>query len=239
VPALRAAHHHTRDGSIHATGQAEQRHPAQRAHDETTRSRLAGFFATVSLVDDTPDDGAFLALLPAYLPGIGMQPHHSLSTYLNDHLAGSVVAIRLMESLEETFGENVRTRSMADDVRQLRREVEADRDVLEQLIAHVGTSESTLRKTAGWFAERFTMAKMQADDSIDGTFRVLESTEVIALGMLGKRGLWRALQAASDLVPVTQELDFDTLLARADAQYERMELLRLGAARAALGSRTE
>jgi hypothetical protein len=161
--------------------------------------------------------------------------HTQLATYLNDHLAGSVVAIRLMESLEATYGESERTREIAEIVRQVRREVEEDRDVLERIITRVGTGESTTRKAAGWFAERFAQAKMAADDRGDGTFRLLESTEVIALGILGKQGLWRALQEAADLIPMARELDFEALLARATAQHARMELLRLGAARAALG----
>ncbi|HYW32341.1 MAG TPA: hypothetical protein VE869_12595 [Gemmatimonas sp.] len=161
--------------------------------------------------------------------------HDPLATYLNDHLAGSVMAIGLMESLEEAYGDSPSTREIANMVRDVRHEVEEDRDVLERLMTRAGTSESSIRKTAGWFAERFAQAKMDADDSGDGAFRLLESTEVVALGILGKRGLWRALQTATDLIPATRGMNFDALIARAEFQHERMDIIRLGAARAALG----
>lgn len=161
-------------------------------------------------------------------------PHRPLATYLNDHLAGSVVAIRLLESIEAVYGAHDGTLAIALEVSQVRREIEAERDLLERLIARVGSGESTMRKTAGWFAERFAQAKMAADDGGDGAFRVFEMTEVVALGILGKGGLWRALRASLDRVPEARDLDLDELAARAYSQYERMETVRLAAARLAL-----
>ncbi|MES2524483.1 MAG: hypothetical protein V4617_17420 [Gemmatimonadota bacterium] len=161
-------------------------------------------------------------------------PHQQLAAYLNDHLAGSVIAIRLMVSIESTYGDSADSREIASIVAGVRREVEEDRAVLERIIARAGTSESKARKAAGWFAERFAQAKMGADDGGDGAFRLLESAEVITLGILGKRGLWRALHAAADRLPAVRDIDFDALVARAESQYERMEVVRLGAARATL-----
>ena len=161
-------------------------------------------------------------------------PHRPLATYLNDHLAGSLVAIRLLESIEAVYGAHDDTLAIALEVSQVRREIEAERDLLEQLIARVGSGESTMRKTAGWFAERFAKAKMAADDGGDGTFRVFEMTEVVVLGILGKGGLWRTLRANLDRVPEARDLDLDGLAAQAYSQFERMETVRLAAARLAL-----
>lgn len=164
---------------------------------------------------------------------------HYLATYLNDHLAGSVMAIRLMESLESTYAERTGTQEIAGIVRQTREDIEADQRVLEGIIARIGIDESPLRKAAGWIAERVAGAKLIVEDGSDGPFRMLESTEVITLGILGKRGLWKALQSLEGRIPAVHGIDFDALVARADAQHERMEQLRLGAARAALDNARE
>jgi hypothetical protein len=161
-------------------------------------------------------------------------PPHPLATYLNDHLAGSVVALRLMASLESCYAEQADTPERASVVRAVRLEVEEERVLLERIVAEIGTGESPLRKTAGWFAERFTQLKLAADDDGDGDFRIFEFTEVITIGLLGKRGLWRALHAVADHTPVLRDIDFELLVSRAEVQYEQMERLRLAAARAAL-----
>jgi hypothetical protein len=152
-----------------------------------------------------------------------------LSTYLNDHLAGSVVAIGLMEKLETAY-EGTEIESI---VKAVRTEVEEDRSVLEGIIKRVG-SESTTRKAAGWIAERVADIKFGVDDRKDGTLRLLESSEVIALGIEGKRGLWRALAIATDLVPALGGVNYTDLITRAESQRDRIETIRLGAARAAL-----
>ena len=153
-----------------------------------------------------------------------------LATYLNDHLAGSVVAIGLMESLESTYdGTEIQT-----IVKAVRTEVEKDRAVLEGLIERID-STSTPRKAAGWLAERAAQLKFGVDDRKDGTLRLLESTEIISLGIEGKRSLWRALAIAADLSPALGGINYTELIERAEKQREQIETVRLGAARAALG----
>lgn len=162
----------------------------------------------------------------------GHVSHNPLATYLNDHLAGSVAAIRLLTTIEERYGRESRTDELAATAAAVRREIEGERDLLEELIGQVGAGESTLRKTAGWFAEQFAEAKMALDDDGDGAFRLLEAAEVLSIGILGKRGLWTALQSNRHVIAAAQSLDFEGLIAQANAQYERMDAIRLGAARA-------
>ena len=154
-----------------------------------------------------------------------------LATYLNDHLAGSVVALGLMESLETTY-EGTEIEAI---VKAVRTEVEMDRAVLEGLIARID-SPSAPRKAAGWLAERVAELKFGVDDRKDGTLRLLESTEVISLGIEGKRALWRALAIAVDLSPALGGINYTELIERAEARREQIETVRLGAARAALGA---
>ena len=154
-----------------------------------------------------------------------------LATYLNDHLAGSVVALGLMESLETTY-EGTEIEAI---VKAVRTEVEKDRAVLEGLIARIDEA-SAPRKAAGWLAERVAELKFGVDDRKDGTLRLLESTEVISLGIEGKRALWRALAIAVDLSPALGGINYTELIERAEARREQIETVRLGAARAALGA---
>jgi hypothetical protein len=154
-----------------------------------------------------------------------------LATYLNDHLAGSVVAIGLMESLESTYDGT----EIEAIVKSVRTEVEKDRAVLEGLIGRIDAT-STPRKAAGWLAERVAQLKFGVDDHKDGTLRLLESTEIISLGIEGKRSLWRSLAIAADLSPALAGINYTELIARAESQREQIETVRLGAARAALGA---
>ena len=52
-----------------------------------------------------------------------------VATYLNDHLAGSVVALELLDHLEATHSDS----ALRDFFRQLRADIDADRDDLQGL----------------------------------------------------------------------------------------------------------
>jgi hypothetical protein len=75
--------------------------------------------------------------------------------------------------------------------------------------------------------------KTAIDDPSDGSLRTLETIELLALGIDGKRALWHSLAALPDQ-SVSAAADFDRLIERADQQRQAIELHRLEAARAAL-----
>jgi hypothetical protein len=155
-----------------------------------------------------------------------------LTTYLNDHLAGSVVAIELLDHLRElskgTEQEGLFT--------VLKSEIEEDQKVLQGLLRGVGGKESRVRKAAAWLTEKVGEAKLKLDDSGSGELRLLEALETLELGILGKLALWRALGVAADLVPEIRKLDLGRLEGRATEQHDRVETERLKVARAAFGS---
>jgi hypothetical protein len=64
-----------------------------------------------------------------------------------------------------------------------------------------------------------------------GTFEALEA---LALGILGKLALWRALAVSAAADARLRGVDFDHLAARAQAQHARVEERRLEAARVVL-----
>jgi hypothetical protein len=154
----------------------------------------------------------------------------TLTTYLNDHLAGSVAALELLDHL---IGHQKGTSSEAA-LAQLRREVEKDQKTLQALLLEIGGQVSRVRQAAAWLTEKLGRAKLRLDDSGSGSFHMLEALEVLALGIQGKAAMWRALAALSAQLAQTSPLDYAALEQRAMGQFQRVETLRLQAARAAL-----
>ena len=152
-----------------------------------------------------------------------------LRTYLNDHLAGSLVAIDLLEQLEATYTDT----GLASFFAELRRDISADRKELRRLINSLRVTESRPRKVSAWLTGKVTELKLRLDDSARGPLRLLESLEVLGLGIHGKLALWRALDAAADSSPELEGFDYERLAQRAEEQRWRIEVVRLEAAKAA------
>ncbi len=159
-----------------------------------------------------------------------MNPN-TLATYLNDHLAGSVAAIELLDHLRELSKGTQREKLFTT----LQSEIREDQVVLQDLLRSLGEKESRIRKTAAWLAEKLGEVKLKLDDSGNGDLPLLEALESLALGILGKLALWRSLETGRETVPELRRLDFEKLKSRALAQHNRVEAERVQAARNALG----
>jgi hypothetical protein len=144
-----------------------------------------------------------------------------LHTYLNDHLAGSVAAIELLDDLIEHHSED-------RPFRDLRDEIQTDQDTLRDLIRKLGAKESAMRKAGAWLGEKFTRVKI--GDADDGA-GLLQALEALALGITGKQLLWRSLAAIAPNFSALQGMDFSELEKRAHDQFEWVEGLRLEMAR--------
>lgn len=153
-----------------------------------------------------------------------------LQTYLNDHVAGSRTALELLDSLIDAHPD-VESRAVFTT---LRADIAEDRQALDDTIVRLGDGPSILREAGGWFADRLTRLKLAMDDPDEDGLKHLEALELLALGILGKRSLWRALEAVKARVPALAELDLTGLQARAEDQFARVEARRVKAAMAAL-----
>ncbi len=156
-------------------------------------------------------------------------PISSLGTYLNDHLAGSVVALEYLDHLEASR----KGSTLATFASSLRKEIAEDQKVLEALMADLKITQSVARKAAGWISEKLVEVKLYLDDASGGPLKLLEGLEAISLGIEGKRLLWRSLSAASDGHPDLAQLDFAQLIARAERQRDEVERIRIQAATSA------
>ena len=153
-----------------------------------------------------------------------------LSIYLNDHLAGAIVAVELLEHLEKAYVGQPVQRFAAD----LRADIEADRSELRKLMSQLSIAESRARQATAWMAEKMTLLKLRFDDWAAGEFRLFEALEALSLGIEGKRSLWLALAGAAERMPALRSLDYARLAHRAREQRDRVEAKRLETARAAL-----
>ena len=151
-----------------------------------------------------------------------------LVTYLKDHMADSLIAVEILEHLEAEAAD------LMPDLAALKADLEADRGQLRALMDRLAITESRARKVTSWIAEQVTEAKFEADDETRGALRRLERLEALAVGIDGKSALWRALNAAAELAPELRGMDYEHLTERAREQRNRVETLRLQAARLAL-----
>jgi hypothetical protein len=150
----------------------------------------------------------------------------NITNYLNDHLAGSVAALELVDRLIKTY----QRQALGRFFRELRQEIEADQETLKELIHKLGVEESTARKAAGWLAEKLSRPKISVSNSPEGDMGLFLALEALVLGITGKHSLWRALAAASKNNPGLAQVDYAELQQRAMEQRDLMETKRLEAA---------
>lgn len=150
-----------------------------------------------------------------------------LSSYLNDHLAGSVGALELLDRLIDVYKGKPLERFFID----LRNEIDADQAILKQLIANLGETESAVRKAGAWVMEKFLRGKIQLSEKEEEKMGLFLALEGLALGIHGKRSLWRALAVVSEVIPRLRDQDYVELENRAVEQYGRVEAKRLEVAR--------
>jgi hypothetical protein len=157
----------------------------------------------------------------------------ALHTYLNDHLGGAAAGLQVVEYLTGSAA----TPEEKQIFERLYAEISEDRDMLNGLIAKTGKEPSSVRQAGGWIAAKISQLKLAIDNPTAGSLAYFEALEVLALGILGKRSLWRALTTVSDL-PELQGVDLQDLERRAADQYDRVEERRMAVARHALTAGT-
>ena len=151
----------------------------------------------------------------------------NLVSYLNDHLAGSVGALELLDRLIE----NHEGKPLERFFKNLRGDIQEDQTKLEELIHKLGEEESAVRKAGAWILEKLSRAKIRLTESEEGDMGLFLALEALALGITGKRALWRALASASETVPSLARLNYGELETRAAEQAERVEAKRMEFAR--------
>ena len=154
-----------------------------------------------------------------------------LTIYLNDHLAGSVVILKLLAHLEVHAPGHIKPFAS-----ELRREVSADRAELEAIMKRLEVAKSLSRRATAWLTEKLAEIKLRLGKGARGKLQLLETLEVVAVGVEGKRALWLALGVAATAEVELQGPDYKNLVKRAEQQQRRLEQVRCSLAAQALGS---
>jgi hypothetical protein len=145
----------------------------------------------------------------------------SLSTYLQDHLAGALHAIELLKAMRD----HLAGEPLGQFAREMLAEVQQDRDVLARLTENIGGTAGGVKEWGAWLAEKVSRLKLKhgSGDGL-GTF---EALEFLVVGIHGKWALWRALEVVASFDSRLQGLDFTDLIARAESQHQRVEEQRV------------
>jgi hypothetical protein len=153
----------------------------------------------------------------------------ALHIYLQDHLAGATFGLELVQRCRR----NNEGSEFAEPLAELAAEIAGDRRALEGIMRDVGADVSRTKVAVGWMLEKIRRLKPNG-----GLFeytrlaRVME-LESLAIGIAGKRAMWRALDDVASREARLSHHDFSRLAERADDQLSRVEALRLEAARMA------
>ncbi len=152
---------------------------------------------------------------PARRSSASTRQRHALIAYLRDHLSGSDVAIRVVQRLGSTHQGSEDGRLF----RRLSQELEEDRSVVRSLLTLLGASGRSLKRAAGYASGAVLSVTAGGEP---GDLSLLRTLEALAVGVQGKRCLWRALQNIPT-VSTVHRMNFVELEAKAVRQWEAIE----------------
>ena len=158
-----------------------------------------------------------------------------LATYLNDHLAGSVGALEILDHLIATYDESPITAFCRD----VRAEINADQDELRAILRALDISESQLRKAGAWVGEKLSRVKLRLEGEEAGEPGLFMALESLVLGIKGKEALWETLTEIQPLCPALRAFDFVRLRRRALEQSASVDEKRLEYARSIFPPRAD
>jgi hypothetical protein len=159
-------------------------------------------------------------------------PTDPLAVYLNDHLAGSVAALELID----TLAEQERGRPLEDKLRKLRPEIEQDQGTLRQILARIDAEEHRLKQAAAWVSEKVSQAKLTLATRAHPALATVEGLEALGLGIQGKLGMWFVLADLAPRDPRLAGYDYEALQTRANFQHAAVDRERVEAARVAFAA---
>jgi len=137
-------------------------------------------------------------------------------TYLRDHLAGADTVIQVVHGLRDAYRgspEGTLFGSLYDQFRE-------DRGVVEGILAELGYTSRSTKRLAG----RATGNALRVvAGGAPGDLSLFRSLEALAIGVQGKRCLWRAAQALVGLAHPPGRRSFVELEADAVHQWETIE----------------
>ena len=158
---------------------------------------------------------AYLAW-PARRSSASTRKRQALIAYLRDHLSGADMALRVVHRLGSTHQRN----EVGTLFRRLSKELEEDRSVVRTLLMQLGASRRSIKRAAG-FASGTVLSVTAGGEP--GDLSLLRTLEALAVGVQGKRCLWRALQNLHNVPSIVDSMNFVELEAKAVRQWDALE----------------
>jgi len=146
-----------------------------------------------------------------------------LDSYLNDHLAGSVSALELLEHWAGVHD----GKPIGNFFRDIKAEVRQDQEKLREIMRSLRIEESNVRQAGAWAAEKVGRLRFVIAGDDTGGLGLVLTFESLIMGITGKKLMWRAVAATN--LPQLNGYDFEQLQRRAEQQIERLEAERTGA----------
>ena len=130
---------------------------------------------------------------------------NALGKYLNEHLAGSGAAIRLLDALPHG------NPSHQSACRTLKHGIARNRQTLEGLINQAGFKRSRMMEYAARLMSEMALLRFRMNGLNTGQLGLLEALEAFKLIVEGQMILWRGLRNRSGAVKEWEGTDFAAL----------------------------
>jgi hypothetical protein len=149
-----------------------------------------------------------------------------IAIYLNDHLAGATAGLELARRALKENRENEYGRFLAT----LAEEIAQDRRSLIELMERLLIPRSKLKVPAAWALEKVGRLKLNGRIRGYSPLSRLIELEGLAAGIEAKRAMWLTLLQIRPHDERLNDVDLESLVARAEDQRQRLEPHRLAAA---------
>lgn len=153
---------------------------------------------------------------PARRSSASRRQRQALIAYLRDHLAGADTAIQVVRRLRSTHDGT----EVGALFRRLSKELDEDRAAVRTLLMQLGASGRSIKRAAG-FASGTVLSVTAGGEP--GDLSLLRTLEALAVGVQGKRCLWRALQNLRSGPSTIDGMTFVEFEAKAVRQWEAIE----------------
>jgi hypothetical protein len=158
--------------------------------------------------------------------------HGYLRIYMNDQLA---LGVLWREMARRSAGEN-RGSELGVALEHVADAIAEDVATFERMMQRLALRRSPVKPMAAVAAER--VARLKPNGHLRGYSPLsrFDELDFLTMGIAGKKQLWANLRDLAGLAERLPDVDFDALIARAQAQLDELEPLRRVAGREALAA---
>jgi hypothetical protein len=153
-----------------------------------------------------------------------------LKTYVNDHLALLVGETELAGRCHRSNKEGNLGRFLHD----LSADLQAEQDLLKQILERIGGSPSVVKQSAAWLAEKAGRFKLNDALLEYSDLSRLVELETLFVAAQGRRSFWENLEAARGPEPRLSQISITSQQQQAQRHAEALAKHRLDAARKAI-----